>query len=49
MANPKILCGKIGYQFDPERKEIKFTYQLEPGIAEKSFANQVASQVGISS
>ena len=27
---------------------IKFTYQLEKGVAEKSFANQVAAMVGIS-
>ena len=36
----------MGYQL--ERDEIAFTYRIEEGIAERSFANQVAKQVGIS-
>lgn len=48
LQNGKVICGKIGYVFDKNKKEIRFTYQLERGVAEKSFANQVARQVGIS-
>lgn len=48
MQNRAVICGKIGYVFDQRKREIKFSYQLEEGVAEKSFANQVARKVGVS-
>ena len=42
----QVQCAKIGYYF--QNGAIRFTYQLEKGVAEKSFANQVAAMVGIS-
>ena len=35
----------MGYEL--EQDKITFTYRIDEGIAERSFANQVAKQVGI--
>lgn len=44
-----MYCAKIGYEFDSRNNNISFTYQLVKGVAEKSFANQVAANVGFTS
>lgn len=36
----------MGYEFDEQA--LVFTYQLEDGVAEKSFASNVVRMVGIS-
>lgn len=38
---------KMGYEIDED--DIEFTYQLVPGVAEKSFANNVGRMVKINS
>ena len=44
MTNARVKLAKMGYQFDDIG--LFFTYQLEKGVAEKSFANNVVKMVG---
>lgn len=38
---------KMGYSIQEDGRTLNFTYKLEDGVAEKSFANNVARMVGI--
>ena len=42
-----MKCMKIGYNIQQDGETLNFTYKLEDGVAEKSFANNVAKMVGI--
>jgi DNA mismatch repair ATPase MutS len=42
---PQVRLAKMGYEIEEGR--LQFTYQLRPGVAEKSFACNVAKMVGI--
>lgn len=44
MMNSKVKLAKMGYEFDDIG--LVFTYQLDDGVAEKSFASNVVKMVG---
>lgn len=44
MMNSKVKLAKMGYDFDDIG--LVFTYQLNDGVAEKSFASNVVKMVG---